>query len=66
MHVCLCLCACLCTIDVNDSRVMLALMNRFYPVNIEMDDTDMIVRKTLTPLFCNKSMLLGYLLRHTV
>ncbi|CAB1429524.1 unnamed protein product [Pleuronectes platessa] len=32
----------LCTMDVNDSRVMLALMNRFYPINIKMDNTDMI------------------------
>lgn len=54
--------------DVNDNRVMLALMNRFYPMNIEMVQTQtvMIVHKTLTPLFCCKSMLLGYLLRHKV
>lgn len=54
------------TMDVNNSRVMLALMNRFYPMDIKMDNTDMIVHKTPTPLFCCKSMLLGYLLRHKV
>lgn len=49
--------------DVNNSRVMLALMNRFYPMNIKMvqhrhDDC--------TENICCKSMLLGYLLPHKV